>query len=213
MKDKIRKFEDSVSAILEQYKAKLDEETLNQAAYKELLATQYNYQPEEIKTRMRDETINNLKRQYHQEAMKRIDDAKAALRYEYETKQLQIERKQILARTGQNLIDQYARTNNLTTEQAREELEHYAAVKQYGFSNTLSDRYAAISNRDTAEGQDRLMADIFIQDELTAVGIKEISDVLKEAEYYLNSGSATIVSTWNTSGPTLYREISRQRDE
>lgn len=211
MKDALKKFEKEVGEVIGQFSNKTMEEELDLEAYKQVVKTigftQYGYTDDQTKHRLRSNKKQELKNQYYTDTAERIDNAKGLLRAAYDRTAAEIDRKRILARTGQNIISKYAEMNGIDRNQAKRELDEYASVKTNGYSNTTTDRYAAIRNRDKLNGQDRLYADLYLEDEYKALDIKDKNDGLKSAEYYLNRSTADLIQNWNSSGMSMARDL------
>lgn len=214
MKNQIRKYEDSVSEILSQYNANTSPENLDiqatQRIYKQYTPTEFMHLDPQIKEQAREQAKMILRSEYYEKAIDDINHNKALLRQEYDYEKAKIERKKILALTGQNAVDKWAKQNGITPTQARSELDQYAAVKKVGYADTLADRYAAVINRDNLKGQDRLFADLYLDDEYTALGIKDSNEGIKRAEHYLNLAAGSTLQRWNTSGYVIERQLYRK---
>lgn len=216
MKKHICKFEDSISEIIHQYATSITPEILDQEAsrrlYKQYGPTAYLHLDEEERERAKRQLRETIRSENFERTIDGINNSKGLLRQAYETEKTTTERKRLLARTGQTILNKWAKENGITPDQAKAELDQYAAVKKGGYADTLSDRYAAIVNRDNLSGQDRLFSDIFLDDEYADLGIKGNNDDLKRAEYYMNKPTGITLNEWNTSGGIIERQLYRKNN-
>ena len=94
-----------------------------------------------------DAKMNEIKTKLHSEACSKIDAIKTEVQKLVDNNTVKIERDIIKIMNGDTLAAKYSSRHKIPIEEARTELDRYAANVKIGFKGGLADQYAAIKHR------------------------------------------------------------------
>ncbi|MDP3014765.1 MAG: hypothetical protein Q8M92_11010 [Candidatus Subteraquimicrobiales bacterium] len=205
----ITTYEDEVSLLIAAHNEKTNPENLDREAYDRL-----SWEQRDLPENDRREILNQIKLGIETESRKTvlagIEFERDLIRKRIANDSTKVSRQGLQATSGLNLIEAYAKAHGIDKDEARHELQAYAAVKRNGFSDSVQDRYAAIVNKASLEGAALTAAWGYEQDELKSLGIEGTVNDLKSAQYYADAEPLSTLSGWNTSGAIIARQLSRR---
>lgn len=205
MKNHIEAFTQKADKAAADYYSGITEEALEKAATSRLIpGSMFSLAPEaieqykkEAKTALTNTTISTIKA------------AQDSLQKQAEEESSRVERKQLIASSGLAIAERYAKANGISQETALQELNHYASIKTSNYGSGLTDRYAALHNRnrDGISLNDSRLASQYEQEEYKAAGIAETLEALNQAKYLTSQPPQEYLRLYNTSGAALLRSL------
>ncbi len=91
--------------------------------------------------------MQEIKMKRHSEACSKIDAIRSKVKALLDSETVKIERDIIKIMNGDTLASKYSKRHKIPIEEARAELDRYAANVKIGFKDGLADQYAAIKHR------------------------------------------------------------------
>lgn len=200
-------YQGSINRIMRAYSEKLESGNLDRLAYANLQRTDIYDQPDDERKRRIEAEKDKLQAEHRADAMMDIEDAQRTLKQEQIKERNRLQRLKVKAATGSELVREYAQANGMLESDAKAELDDYAAVKRSAFDDTIADRYAALRNLSRAKDQDRLRAQQYADQEAERLQIKQVSETLKQAEYFANQHPVSVVDDWSIGENAVFRQI------
>lgn len=208
MTDYIETYQQAVDSAMNQYMARNTPENIEAEAWRKHVLV-----PDPITVPSQDileQTKAEIAKQITANTQAAIDLAKQKLRQDLENEQAQVERITMNAQTGRSLIEQHAAQHKISFEQAKAELDDYAAINPRNLSDAIRDRYAGIRNIAKLTGDDQRKAGGFLDAELKRLGVEEKRQRIKTAQYLISDYNT--MNNWNTTGAALYRQIRAKQN-
>lgn len=208
MTDYIETYQQAVDSAMNQYMARNTPENIEAEAWRKHVLV-----PDPITVpspEMLEQTKSEIAKQIAINTQAAIDLAKQQMQREVENEQAQLDRITMHATTGRSLVEQFAAQHKISFEQAKAELDDYAAMNPRNLTDAIKDRYAGIRNAAQLTGDDQRKAGMFLQDEFRRLGIDERRQRIKTAQYLMSDYST--MNNWNSSGAALYRQTRTKQN-
>ena len=199
---KYTQFDNSIDAIGNQFDSLMEDENL-----KNTIAKQEGWkavEPEAYPGRRADWEMH-----YRRNAEIEINDIKAKIRASIAEDQAKVDRAMVKITAGDYVVQDYAKLHNIPVDEARAELDRYAASKTSRFDqNNVADKYAAMKHRNNLTTREDMNTASLIAKELeTRAGISEIKSGIQRGEGILNQSSTELINRRHTSGYALAKKM------
>jgi hypothetical protein len=214
MKDHIETYHSTLDSLLKTYRGKTAPDKLERAAYASAQSKPDFYgKPEEERKRLVEAEARKQSAEHQADLLLDIEDAQNKLKKQLSKEHYRIDRLQVRAATGQDLVKEYANANGLLDSEAQAELNSYAQVKTSGFGDSLADRYAALRHRSQLRDLDRKKAEEIYKKEEDRLQILDARKNLKDAEYWASQHPTQVMDAIQKGGYALLRQFKEQIKE
>lgn len=215
MANYLDKYQDTIGALVRKYKDKISDDRLEREAYANVSGKNrdfYKLNDQQRKSKIDTEKMK-LQNEYRIDVIKDIEDEQRKLVRDHQAQQHRLSRLKVKAATGSQLVSDYAKANGILDSDAKAELDDYAAVKVNRFEDSISDRYAAIRNISRVKDQDLTNAQTYLEQESERLGIKELAQSIKEADFYVNQHPIAALDHFSGSGFAVMQQMKGQFKE
>lgn len=210
MANYLDRYQDAIDALVKKHRERSTPENLERMAYVNLNKTDLYQQNDAERKRRIDAEKLKLSAEYRADVVLDIEDEQKKLAKDHQAQINRLSRLKVKAATGSQLVSEYAKANSILDSEAKAELDDYAAVKVNRFEDSISDRYAAIRNISRVKDQDLTSAHSYLEQESERLGIKELAQSIKDADFYIKQHPIAALDHFSSSGNALMRQMKGQ---